>query len=285
MAVVVWGASFIATKVALAEAAPATVVWTRFAIGLAVLALATAGRGEVPRVPTRRLLVLAFLGVQGVTFHQWLQSEALVTSEAATSGWIVASAPVFIVLLAALVLRERLTSWQVAGIAVASVGVLEVVTRGDLASVVGRGLPVPSDLAMLLSAANWAVFSVLSRRLLAGQSAAGTLVVVMLFGWLGTSVQVVAGDGLAGLAHISLRGWAALAFLGVFCSAVAYIFWYDALAGMPAAEAGALLYLEPLVAQMAASLLLGEELRAATVIGGVAVLLGVWLVNRRSGPD
>jgi len=283
VAVVVWGASFIATKVALAEAAPVAVVWARFAIGLVVLALVTAARREATTVPPARLLVLALLGLQGVTFHQWLQSMALVTSEASTSGWLVASAPVFIVLLAALFLGERLTPWQVAGIVVASVGVLEVVTRGDLAALVSRGLPVPSDLAMLLSAGNWAVFSVLSRRLLAGQPATRTLLVVMLAGWLGTSALAVAGDGLGQLGHVSLKGWAALAFLGVFCSGLAYILWYDALAGAPAAVVGALLYLEPLVAQIVATLLLGEQLRPATLLGGTGVLLGVWLVNRSPG--
>ena len=52
---------------------------------------------------------------------------------------------------------------------------------------------------------------------------------------------------------------------------------------MPASQAGALLYLEPLVAMAVASAVLGEPVTAATVAGGAVILAGVWLVNRGSG--
>ena len=107
-AVAIWGVSFIATKIALREIAPVTLVWLRFAMGVAVLAVAAAHRREIAALPPRDVVVLGLLGLQGISFHQWLQSTALVTSQAATSGWIVASAPVFIAAFAWLLLRERL---------------------------------------------------------------------------------------------------------------------------------------------------------------------------------
>jgi drug/metabolite transporter (DMT)-like permease len=283
LAVVVWGASFIATKLALVDVSPVTVVWLRFAIGWAVLAVATAARGELAAVSRRDLAIFAALGAQGITFHQWLQSTALVTSLASTSGWIVASTPVFIAVLAVLFLRERLAALQVAGIALAAVGVLLVVARGDLASLASGHLAAHGDILIVISAPNWAIFSVLSRGVLRHHPAARMLFYVMGCGWLLTSVLFFAGPGLPEVAHLTPRGWLAIAFLGIFCSGLAYVFWFDALAAVPASEVGALLYLEPLVAQGVAAVVLGERLLLATVGGGVVILVGVWLVNRRRG--
>ncbi|MFZ6020317.1 MAG: EamA family transporter, partial [Chloroflexota bacterium] len=69
------------------------------------------------------------------------------------------------------------------------------------------------------------------------------------------------------------------------CSGLAYIFWYDALQAMPSAQVGVFLYLEPLVTVAVAGAVLGEALTAATLAGGIIILLGVWLVNRQmNGP-
>ena len=71
-----------------------------------------------------------------------------------------------------------------------------------------------------------------------------------------------------------------LGFLGVFCSGVAYIFWYDALKVLPVAQVGTFLYIEPVVTVIVSFLLLNEKITLAGLLGGVIILLGVWLVNR-----
>ncbi len=283
-AVLVWGASFIATKVAVAEVAPVTVVWLRFAMGVVILGVAVVWRRELRLVRGRDLAVFAFLGLEGITFHQWLQSTALVTSRASTSGWIVASTPIFIAVLGWLLLHERLGAVQAAGVALAAGGVVLVVTGGHPAALLAGRFGAPGDILIVISAPNWALFSVLSRGVLRSHPAARMMFYVMTFGWLATTVQLLAGPGIADAARLSVHGWIAVAFLGVFCSGLAYIFWVDALQRMPASQVGALLYLEPLVAQTVAALVLGEKLVFGTLAGGAVVLLGVWLVNRGAVP-
>ncbi len=282
-AVLVWGASFIATKVALAEVSPVTVVWVRFAMGVAVLGVALVVSGQLAPVPPGTLAMFALLGLLGITFHQWLQSTALVTSRASTSGWIVATTPVFMALLGRVVLHERLGGARAAGIAIAGAGVVLVVTRGQLSTLLHGHFGAPGDALILLSAPNWAVFSVLSRRVLRVQPAIRTMAGVMGLGWLATTGLLAAGPGFTELPKLSSRGWTALVFLGIACSGLAYIAWYDALRHMPASQAGALLYLEPLVAMAVAAAVLGEPITAGTVVGGAVILAGVWLVNRGSG--
>ena len=280
-AIVVWGASFVATKIALRYTSPDVVVWLRFAMGVIILRIAVlAGRKFV--LPEKRdWPYFALLGFLGISFHQWLQSTGLVTSQATTTGWIVASIPVFMALLGWLALKEKLLWLQVAGILLSAFGVLLVVTRGDLVLLASGKFGTVGDFLILVSAPNWAVFSILSRRGLKKYPAALMMFYVMTFGWLFSSVLFFAQGGLSQIGHIPWDGWAGIAFLGIFCSGLAYIFWYDALQALPVAQTGAFLYIEPVVTVIVAALILGERLYLATLLGGVLILAGVWLVNRK----
>ena len=279
-AVVVWGASFIATKVALRDVSPVTVVWLRFAMGLIILGIAVVVRKQFALPDLKELGYFAILGFLGITFHQWLQSTGLVTAQASTTAWIVATTPVFIALLGWLVLREKLSWIQGLGIFLAAMGVLLVVSNGDLASLAQGRFGTPGDILILISAVNWAVFSVLSRRGLEGHPAARMMFYVMGFGWIFTSLLLISGPGFDEISGLTRSGWFAVGFLGVACTGLAYIFWYEALAVLPAAQTGAFLYIEPLVAVVVAAILLGEAITFASIIGGAIILFGVWLVNR-----
>ena len=283
LAVVAWGASFIATKLALRDVSPATVVWLRFAIGTLLLGLVVVARGRFALPARRQWGTLALLGLIGIAFHQWLQSTALLTSQASTTAWIVATIPIFIAALGWLVLKERVSGPGLVGILLAAGGVLVVVTGGDLASLATGYFGAPGDLLVLISAPNWAIFTVLSRRALQaadGPSAVGTLFWVMGFGWLFTSVQLLAGPGFGEIGALTVKGWLGVGFLGVFCSGLAYIYWYDALELIPASHVGAFLYLAPLVTVVVAAVVLAEPITSASTLGGGVILLGVWLTSR-----
>lgn len=279
-AVIVWGASFIATKIALQDISPVSVVWLRFSMGLLILGAAVAMRRQFALPKRDEWAYFALLGFLGITFHQWLQSNGLKTSEAGTTAWIVATTPVFMALLGRVVLKERLGWLKITGIFLAFAGVLLVVSKGDLSSVsVGR-FGAPGDKLILVSAVNWAVFSVLSRRGLKSYPAGLMMFYVMLLGWLFISMLFFAGGNTAEIANLTFNGWLGIAFLGIFCSGLAYIAWYDALQALSAAKTGVFLYIEPLVAMVAAFFVLGEPVTVVSLIGGAVILLGVWLVNR-----
>ena len=280
-AVVVWGVSFIATKVALRDISPVTVVWLRFAMGVIILGIAVAARRQFAWPRRDEWLYFALLGFLGITFHQWLQSTALTTSRASTTAWIVAATPVFMALLGWLVLKEKLGWLQTMGIVLATFGVLLVVSDGDPTAISFKQFGAPGDILVLISSFNWAVFSALSRRGLATHPATRMMFYVMTLGWLFTNVLFFAGPGPGEIPQLTLDGWMGVAFLGIFCSGLAYIAWYDALKALPAAQLGAFLYLEPPVAVVVAALILTESITWAALSGGAIILFGVWLVNRR----
>jgi drug/metabolite transporter (DMT)-like permease len=279
-AVIVWGASFIATKVALQDLSPITIVWLRFLIGVIILGLTVVLRKQFALPEKKEWGYFALLGFLGITLHQWLQSNALQTSEASTTAWIVATTPVFMALLGWFLLKERLGWTKNLGILLAFLGVLVVVSKGDLGSIsIGR-FGAPGDILVLISSINWAVFSALSRRGLKSHPASLMMFYLMVFGWVFTTVLFLTTSGMVEIPSVTFDGWMAVGFLGIFCSGLAYIAWYDALKALTTAETGAFLYIEPLVAVVVAFFVLGEAITPASLIGGVVILFGVWLVNR-----
>ena len=279
-AVVAWGASFIATKVAVREVTPITVVWLRFGMGVLILGAAVVARREFAWPAKNEWGYFALLGLIGITWHQWLQSTGLVTAQASTTAWIVATTPIFMALLGWLVLKEKLSVLQVAWIGLAAVGVLLVVSDGNLASVFRGQFGTPGDYLIMISAPNWAIFSTLSRRGLQKHPAARMMFYVMTSGWLFSSIGFFAGGNFSQVFELTVNGWLGVIFLGVFCSGLAYIAWYDGLQAIAASQVGAFLYLEPLVAVGVAAVILSEPVTWASLAGGTVILLGVYLVNR-----
>ena len=279
-AIAVWGGSFIATKLAVGEVSPVVVVWSRFLIGLIILGWFAWRHGELAIPTWKDGLEFAFLGFMGITLHQWLQSSGLVTSEAATTAWIVSTTPVFMAVLGWLFLKEHLGIAGTFGIVLAALGVLLVVSKGSLAGMFSGSFGRPGDILILISAPNWAIFSVMSRPALQRHSAIKFTFYVLLFGWLFTSLQFLAGRYWNEFSQLTSTGWIAIAFLGVLCSALSYIFYNDGLQSLPASQVGAFLYLEPLVSTLVAAVVLSEQIVLATLAGGALILLGVWQVNR-----
>jgi drug/metabolite transporter (DMT)-like permease len=280
LAVIFWGASFIATKVALRDVLPITVVWLRFMQGVLILGIAVILRGQSGIPEVKDLPYLTLLGLIGITFHQWLQSTGMVTSLASTTAWIVATTPIFMALMGWVFLREKLKGLQIAGIFLAFFGVILVVSGGEIRSVLSGQFGAPGDILILISAPNWALFSILSRRSLARFPATQMMFYVMTAGWIFISIIFFCGPGLGDITDLSVQGWLAISFLGIACSGLAYIFWYDGLQELQSAQAGTFLYLEPVVAVIVSFIVLNESLLLVSLLGGAGILLGVYLVNR-----
>jgi len=280
-AVAVWGATFVATKFALRELSPASIVWLRFGIGVFILGVTVIIRKQFALPQKNEWGYLALTGFIGVTFHQWLQATGLITAQATVTAWIVATIPVFTALLGWFLLKEKLGPLRILGIIIASLGVLLVVSKGNLSSLMSGKFGTPGDFLILISALNWAVFSVISRRGLERHPPARMMFYVMLCGWIFSWFWIFgAGPGFTEIPNLSLTGWNSILILGVFGSGLAYIAWYDALQILPASQLGVFIYIEPLITMIVAALILSETITLASVLGGGITLLGIFMVNK-----
>ena len=281
-AVIIWGGTFIATKIALREVSPVTIVWIRFGIGVIILGITVFVRRQFALPAKNDIPYLILLGFIGVTFHQWLQATGLQTARATTPAWIVATIPVFTALLGWLVLKEKMNLARVSGIVSAALGVLLIVSNGRISSLVTGEAGTFGDALILISAVNWAVYTILSRRELARHPAARMMFYVMLFGWLFACIWMFGfGPGLTELPRLTASGWTSILILGIFGSGLAYIAWYDALREIPASQLGAFINIEPLVTMLLAPVI-GEPFQPLSLVGGAIIIFGVWLVNRQT---
>ncbi|MGZ4779294.1 MAG: DMT family transporter [Thermoanaerobaculia bacterium] len=274
VAVALWGISFVATKTALRDISPTTLIFTRFAIG-SILLLAI-----VRRLPPRESWPsLALMGFIGVFVHQMLQSYALTMTSAIHTGWLIAISPIWSAILAAIFLRERFGPWKVIGLIGGTVGALIVITRGDFSPSVLRLPSTRGDLLILISTVNWSIYSVVGhptiRRLGPRRATSGA----MLFGTLMLAPLFVIRQGWRELPNLSQGGWVAVLFLGIGCSALGYLFWYGALETVEVSRVAAFLHIEPLFTFVAAIGVLHESVSLTTVVGGLLVIVSVLLTQ------
>jgi drug/metabolite transporter (DMT)-like permease len=292
LAVILWGASFIATKVLLRDLTPATIVVVRFGMGLVVLLIAIGLRRDFHPVQREELPFLAMLGFIGITFHQWLQANGLKTATATITAWIIATIPVFVALLSRMIIGEKISKQRLGGIVLAAGGTVTVVSGGNLRALTEGKVGTVGDVLIIISAINWALFTVLSKRVLGirgsnrsqahieDRNPIDVIFIVMVFGWAFCLPWAVFDGGWRDLVVLESQGIAALLFLGFACSGLAYLFWYYALNSLAATQTGVFHYIQPLVTTVLAVPMLGEATTSAIMLGGAMILIGVWWVNR-----
>jgi drug/metabolite transporter (DMT)-like permease len=276
-----WGSSFVAIKITLREVSPITLVALRFGIGVLVLIPIILVRGQFHWPSRNDIPWLVFLGLIGVTIHQLLQSNGLLTTTAINSGWIVSLIPIFTAILAWLILHELFTWQKIFGLGLATCGVFLVISRGQLSEGIFKIPATFGDILLLLSAPNWALFTVFSKRVMLRLSPALSVMYIMVFGWLAVLPLFFGTGNWVEVSHLTLVGWGSLLFLGIFASGLAYIFWFDALNDIGASRLTSFQYLQPLITLITAVWILDESIMWITLLGGFITLAGVWLVNHQ----
>ena len=279
-AVALWGVSFVATKAALRELSPVTLIFSRFALGTAVLFLILSFSGKQLAPPRQAWPALALMGFVGVFVHQMLQVHGLALTTAVRTGWLIGLIPIWSAVLAVLVLRETFGVRKVSGLLLGTVGAVLVITRGELSSKVLALPATKGDLLILASTVNWAIYTILGRDTLKRLGSSRATSWMMLVGSAMLLPFFVKDAGWHEYTALSPTTIGAVIFLGIGCSGLGYLFWYAALERIETSKVAAFLYLEPLITLGAAVTLLGEPVAASTLIGGGLVLVGVFTVQQ-----
>jgi drug/metabolite transporter (DMT)-like permease len=270
--VVCWASAFVAIRVAVRSFAPEEVAWLRFgsaAVTLGLIALFT--RMPFPRA--RDLPALAGLGLVGHALYNLALAWGQARVPAANASFIISSAPIWMVVLAAGLRQERPTAARVIAMLVSLAGVaLIAVGRG------GRLVFDPPALVVVAASVMQAIYSMGQRPLLSRYSAlqVSTFTVFAALLWLTPFAPMA-------VRHLFERPWphgAAAVFLGVVPTAVGYSTWAIAMRHLSPSSAGSFLYLVPAVVLFLAWAVLGELPSGLAVMGGVLVVLGVVAVQR-----
>ncbi len=273
-----WGVGTVVSKQALDEFAPVALLVVQLTISVLFLS-ALSMRSPRPTSTARRRRRAMSLGLLNPGLSYALALVGLSTIAASTSVLIWASEPALIVLLALIVLRERLTPRLWSAIAMALAGVLLVVYAGGISgSPVGVLLTLGAVLACAvytILARIWAVDDAALSITLDQQTAALVFALVLAAVLLLADPSQLAGS--TALGDISTRAWLAAIISGLMYYALAFWFYLSALRHVEASIAGSFLTLVP-VFGVAAAMVTGERLDirqwvgAALVVGSVAVI-------------
>ncbi|WP_374928138.1 DMT family transporter [Kytococcus sedentarius] len=277
-----WAGNYVVGAAAVETIDPISLVWLRWVIAVVPL-LALAHWLERPdwRALLRAWPWIVGLSLLGMLAYTWLLYVALEHTPPFNASLINAFNPALIALMAVLVLGDRLTGRKVLGVAVALVGVLIVISDGDLPAVLQTGVGT-GELFMVGAVCVWTAYTIAGRiapKLPPVSSTALQAVVAVV---LMAPVTLAAGGPT--MPPTSGALWALL-FIAVFPSVLAYLLWNRALEVIPASSAGVFMNLVT-VYVAAFTLFTGGVVSLPEVLGGALVIAGVVLTNaqRRARP-
>ena len=271
MAVGLWGLAPVATRAAVAHLAPLPLLVLRLAV--AALVLLPWAVPAFRRLRLRSLGLLLAAGALGLIGYNLPVTTGLQWLPAATAGMLLATEPIWVMILAKVFLHERAgaRAWLGSAVALGGVTVLAgpaaVAGAGGTRVLAGAGLVLAGTLAF---AAYTIVLRPLSQELGAVPATAASTVVgaVPYLAFAGTL-------SVPRLSHMSSAVWSELAFLALGSTVAGMLLWNRAVLSGGTTRVSKLLYLEPVVSVVGAVAFLGEHLTLASIAGGVLVLAGV----------
>lgn len=271
----IWSVSFVAGKIGVTDCPPLIFLAVRFLIAGTLILGISALRGETWNLSRRDVMVFAVLGLANNALYLGLGYIGLHTISAGLGALIVSANPVFTSVLAAVFLGEQMTWRKVIGLLLGVAGV---------AVIVAHRISVGSDSTIGIAFSVGALVSIV----------AGTILFKVLAPkgslWIGNGVQNLSG-GLAlvpfafmfssvGDIVPSGRMFAALAFLVLLGSILAYLLWFHMLTVFGATAASAWHFVMPPLGMLFGWMILGEHVATRDLLGIVPVALGVYLVTR-----
>jgi drug/metabolite transporter (DMT)-like permease len=272
-----WAGNFVVGRAMHADIPPAALTFWRWAVAaMVLLPLAGLTAWRLRRDVLRHWRLLAVLAASGVVGFQYCVYRGLQTTTAINGVLIIATIPAVIPAIAYGLDGTGLRLRQAAGIGLSMLGVGIVILQGDLALLATRRLAT-GDAWMALAVPMWALYSVLVRRLPAAVPPLVLLLASVVVGLVLAAplyvADIAAGRGFA----VELPTIAAIAYVGVFASVIAFACWNRGVRAVGAAKAGLFIHLMPVFAAVLATLFLDEQLRAFHVAGAALIAAGLYL--------
>ena len=286
-----WAGNAVVGRLLVGQVSPLLLNFVRWALVVLIL-LPFAGKTLLPfsRI-LKRWPYLAATGFLGVGFYNALQYSALVTSSAINVTLVAASLPVWMLAIGALVYGVKPRKAQLAGAALGAAGVLVVIGRGNIETLLHVRF-VAGDLLILLAVLGWAFYSWLLAKPPASMRGdarpadwdwAGFVLIQALFGLIAAG-SFAAGEAAVGAAlfHFTPTTAAALLYVSLGASILAYRCW-----GLGVAEGGPALAaifsnLAPLFAAAMSTVLLGDAPQAYHAVAFALIVAGIVISARSS---
>ncbi|MDD4223216.1 MAG: DMT family transporter [Candidatus Cloacimonetes bacterium] len=278
LAILFWSTIELGSKALGAGVSPYTLTAWRFLIGgLVILPFALKALRASPRaLKPRDLGQMALLGVLNVCVSMLFLQMSVYYGKASVSAVLVSSNPLFVSVFALLILREKLSLPQLAGLALALGGIaLLILGEGDFGS--ARYLDLPLSIGFGLGCSlTFGLYTVLTKRLI--QTHGNTLTNSVSF--LAGAAVLFLYNALAAkplLFSLSWKSAGIMLYLGAVVSGLAYLLFFEGMKRLGAAPASMYFFLKPVLASLLAVLILGETLAPLQAAAILVIVTGLTL--------
>ena len=287
--ILVWGSSFVVVKWVLQyNITPTAIATFRFLVagGFFVLALALIKSKKHQYrvlVEWKDLPLLLVLGLVGITFFFMAQYLGIQFAGASVAAILVCLlSPIIISFYSLRIFKEKLTRRNVLGLGIASAGTLAVIGGGTL-NMQGSSMSfVAGSLILLATPFMWAAYTLLGKRMMKKYDPFLVVAYVNILGALCLVPFSLAENSFSKILALNFNEWSAVLYLAITCSLIGYFIWFKVLSQTKAATASSFLFAEPLITVIFAAAFIQEQITLFTIIGGLLIFGGVFLVADRN---
>lgn len=280
LTIVIWGTTFISTKILLVDFQPVEILFFRFLMGFAALFLACPRKLQI--TDRRQELTFVFAGLCGICLYYLLENIALTFTMASNVGVIISIAPFFTAILTHLFMRaeEKLHPQFFIGFVVAMAGIICISFNGAQLELNPMG-----DFLALCAALVWAVYSLLTRKI----SSFGYPVLLstrrtFFYGILFMLPSLFFFDFHVDLGRFLNPTYLFnILYLGLGASALCFVTWNFAVKELGAIKTSVYIYMVPVITLLTSALILHEKLTVLSVLGTVLTLMGLFLSEYKKG--
>jgi len=280
LAVLIWALNFSFIKIALREISPNGFNGPRLALAallLLVVLWRKEGKISLDGADLRKVIIL---GLIGNTAYQLLFINGFSLTTASTTSLIMTMTPIFIALMSAVFIRERIHWVGWLGIAISFFGLyLIIFSQSGFLSLAGQSLK--GNLMILLGNLFWAAYTVFSKPLLEKISPLKLTSLTLGIGAL-CYLPFAAKEIIEQPWHsVSSKGWGSFFYSSILAIAVSYVIWYSSVRRVGNTKTGIFNNITPALTVFFAYLFLHERVSVQEVAGAVVILFGFYLT--RSG--
>lgn len=272
--ILIWGTTFISTKVLLNDFTPIEILVFRFVIGYITLLLIYPY--HVKTLNLKQELYFVVAGLLGVTLYFLFENIALTYTFATNVGVIVSIAPFFTAVFAHLFLdNEKLTSRFFIGLIIAMIGIIFIVFNGNFV----LKLNPLGDILAILAAIVWAVYSIIIKKISKFQYNVvvctrkvffyGLLFMIPFIFFFDFKFQLYRFTSLLNLMNIL--------YLGFGASAVCFVTWNWSVKVLGAVKTSVYIYMVPIITAGTSSVILHENITMASLLGIILTLTGLFI--------
>jgi drug/metabolite transporter (DMT)-like permease len=274
-----WGGNAVAGKFLAGSLPPVTISFIRLAIGVLIMSPVIIRLFKREMAALREnLKMLVFLAVTGVIGFNLLIYWAVNYTSAINATLLNSTSPLFIFLLSALLIGEKMELKYWVSMAISFIGVLFVITHGSFERMIALQFNT-GDLIMVLAVISWALYSIFIKKLSGKMPSLAIFGFTLAIGFVLMIPAVAVELAVEPVDALTLGEWSALFYIGIFPSICSFLLWNRAVAMIGPSKASISLNLIPVFGAGAAFLVLGEVITLPQVIGGCLVFIGVFITS------